>query len=203
MLLGPQFRICPAFVSVSGNIARGTGADDIMNMGQVARKIDADTGRKATKPVVVVDLALVEQACVKIANGSNFRKAAHSLGTDAYHMWQFMRRSPEAQELYASARALRAQFHERKIGEAAKKLQDITDTNLDDETRIKAIAQEVKARQWLAKVSDPHMFGDRSIVEGGDKPLQVEHSLSPNEHARRIAFMLMQAAVQKPGAKNG
>lgn len=170
-------------------------------MGKVSRKIDADTGRKAPKPAVVVDLSIVEQACVMIANGSNFRKAAHALGTDAYHMWQFMRRSPEAQGMYASARAMRAQHHERKINRAAVTLEEIASTNLDDDIRIKAIAQEVKARQWLAKVSDPHMFGDRSIVEGGDKPLQVEHSLSPNEHARRIAFMLMQAHVQsKSGA---
>lgn len=137
-----------------------------------------------------------------IANGGSLRRSAKKLGIDQMTLWGMINRNPEHHALYARARACRAQYHESKIGGAAKTLQQISESNLDDDIRIRAISSEVKARQWLAKVSDPHMFGDKQIIEGGGKPLQIEHSLSPNEHARRIAFMLTQAAVQqsKPGA---
>lgn len=162
-------------------------------------------GQVATKQAAVdnppTDDEIVEGACEQIANCGSLKRAAAWYGMSARGLWHLINSRAEYGQAYALARAARAQHHEARVNGVARSLKKISESNLDDEIRIKALTSEFKTRQWLAKVSDPHMFGDKQIIEGGGKPLQIEHSLSPNEHARRIAFMLMQASLQsKPGA---
>lgn len=163
-------------------------------MGAVARKM--------VEPIVIgpTDDQICDDACEIVSNNGSLAKAAKKYNMTKRQLWIMINSEPHRAQAYARAREVRAQGHEFRIQGAAKQLKDISFNNLDDEIKIKAITAEVKTRQWLAKVSDPHMFGDRQILEGGDKPIGIEHSTSPNEHARRIAFALLAAAVQ-PGVK--
>ncbi len=142
---------------------------------------------------------IVQGTCDIVAKAGSLSKAARRFNMSPRGLWHLIASKREYGDAYAMARATRAQYHEGKITDGAKHLAEIRKSSFDHDVQVRAITQEVKTRQWLAKVSDPHMFGDKRQITS-DGSLSIEHSLSPNEHARRIAFMLMQAAVQ-PGAK--
>ncbi len=112
---------------------------------------------------------LVEAACEHIGNGLSHKNAATKVGVTA--SWLFARlTSPEHEQAYARARAVRASGHADKVGSIVRKVER-------GEIAPDAARVVIDGSKWLASRHDQKRYGDKmqSEITGKDGgPIQQQ-----------------------------
>lgn len=135
------------------------------------------------------------------AEGGTLRLFAERNKVSTSAVWSVVSKSPAFLQQYAEAKKIRAQQYIAKFEASGERVSTIaervlprnTSRILEPQQAQAAIAAERLYQDGLAKLArfnNPEEFGDRQIIEGGSKPIILQHELSPQEHARRMAYLL-------------
>jgi len=86
----------------------------------------------------------------------------------------------------------RRQFRDAMIQRAHGMVDDMLGIADGGSTDVQRDRLSFQARQWLAGKMIPDLYGDKTVIEGGDadKPVRTLADTSDEELARRVALML-------------
>jgi hypothetical protein len=124
---------------------------------------------------------LMTAVCEKIANGDTVSSAVEGIWKRSA-FYSFVKKYPEAAELYHEARLARADWCRDKIAEIAKRLQD----GEIDPASAKVAADNIR---WLASKDAPAAYSDRVEMTGA-KGVPLFEEMSHFETARGVAYLL-------------
>ena len=149
------------------------------------------------RPTTCTD-EITDEICGRLAGGESLRAIC---GKDEQDSWLPARRTAlrwlfeEFPEGDPRAR-FRRQYERARAAQAegwAEEITDIADTTPDpNKARIR-----VDARKWSASKLLRDRYGDRQVIEGGEKPVQVTDATDKRKLAREVAFLLRQAEQGK------
>jgi hypothetical protein len=163
--------------------------------------------RKAGRPTIYSD-EIVEELCMRISLGEyavDICEDEHMPGRSTIVYWLNGRGISAEQQtkfvaMYARAREVWAEFMVEDIlkisdGSSADVLFDDTGKPFPNAMAVQRDRLKVDSRKWIVgKVLAK--FADRTILEGGDKPIEVTQ-ISAVEAARRIAMVLAEGKAAK------
>lgn len=145
---------------------------------------------------------LADLICNRLTEGESLRKICLDEGMPhAGTVCRWLVKHPAFREQYTLAREAQAELHADEIVEISDDgHNDWMEKHFGEDTRwvengeaIRRSALRIDTRKWVASRLLPKKYGDKLAV-GGDKtmdPIQTT-DVSPNEMARRVAFILAQ-----------
>ena len=125
------------------------------------------------------------RVCELIANGSNLFRIGedNSNGLPGRtRLYEWRREIAEFENIYVRAREARADARADKIDETVQKVED-------GELEPNAARVIIDAHKWQAGKEKPHVYNDKTIIEGGERPIKTD-APDPFEMAKRVALLL-------------
>lgn len=117
------------------------------------------------------DKSVADTICDLVAEGKNL----HIIGKlkdypPRWRIYEWLSEFPDFADNYARAREDRADWRSSRIDSVTQKL-------LDAEIDPAAARVIIDAEKWQAGKEKPKVYGDKTVIEGGEKPIKTESSI--------------------------